>query len=391
MILHVDMDAFYASVEQRDRPEIQGHPVIVGGSPEGRGVVSAASYEARQYGIHSAMPAATAVRQCPHAVFVRPRIGHYAEISRQIHEIFERFTPLVEPLALDEAFLDVRGSVRLFGSPVEIARRIRTTIREELNLVASVGVAPNKFLAKVASDLEKPDGLVVVDKGSEQEFLDPLPVGRLWGVGRVAGRAFEQLGIRTIRQLRGMPQDVLTSKFGSAGEHLWNLAHGIDDRSVVPDHQAKSISHETTFEQDIGDREILRGWLLDLTDQVARRVRAHGLRGRTVQLKVRFSDFRTITRSQSLPEPTNVTDEIWQTVSHLFDSRLPTPVPPVRLIGMGVSGLDGSGEHQAMLFDGEQRERQTRLDTTTDEIRERFGSAAIGRAASIEHSRKDKP
>lgn len=391
MILHVDMDAFYASVEQRDRPELKGRAVIVGGTPQGRGVVSAASYEARRYGVHSAMPAATAVRQCPHAVFLRPRIDYYARISRQIREIFHRFTPLVEPLSLDEAFLDVRGSVRLFGPPVEIARQIKAVIREEMSLIASVGVAPNKFLAKVASDLEKPDGFVVVEAGREQAFLDPLPVGRLWGVGRVAGRAFEQLGIQTVEQLRRMPQEVLTSKFGSAGEHLWNLAHGVDDRLVVPEHQAKSISHETTFEHDIRDRNILRAWLLDLTDQVSRRVRAHGLRGRTVQLKVRFSDFRTITRSQSLPEPSDVTDEIWQMVGHLFDSRLPTPLPPVRLLGMGVTGFDTSGEQQKMLFDGEARARRTRLDSVTDQIRERFGSEAIGRATAIQHHRKDDP
>ena len=252
-------------------------------------------------------------------------------------------------------------------------------------------MAPNKFLAKVASDLEKPDGLVVVDKGGEQEFLDPLPVGRLWGVGRVAGRAFEKLGIRTIGQLRRMPPELLSSNFGSVGEHLWNLAHGIDDRLVIPEHQAKSISHETTFEQNISNREILRAWLLDLTDQVSRRVRAQGIRGKTVQLKIRFSDFRTLTRSQSLPEPSDVTDEIWQTVRHLFEDRLPTPLPPVRLLGMGVSGLDPSGEQQALLFDGEQRARQTRLDSTTDQIRERFGSTAIGRATNIEHHRKDEP
>ena len=392
MILHVDMDAFYASVEQRDRPELKGRPVIVGGSPQGRGVVSAASYEARQYGVHSAMPAATALRQCPHGVFLRPRIDYYAEISRQIREIFHRFTPLVEPLALDEAFLDVRGSVGLFGPPVEIARQIKAMIREELNLVASVGVAPNKFLAKVASDLEKPDGLVVVEAGKEQTFLDPLPIGRLWGVGRVSGRAFEQLGVRTIGQMRKMPLELLTANFGSAGEHLWNLAHGADDRAVVPEHQAKSISHETTFEQDVCDRDVLRAWLLDLTDQVTRRVRAHKLRGRTVQLKVRFSDFCTLTRSQSLPEPTDVTDEIWQAVSRLFEGRLPNPLPAVRLLGMGVSGFDVSGEQQKMLFDGEERARQTRLDSITDRIRERFGSDAIGRATAIQHHhRKDEP
>ena len=387
MILHVDMDAFYASVEQRDRPELKGRPVIVGGTPQGRGVVSAASYEARRFGIHSAMPAATAVRLCPHGVFLRPRISHYAEVSRQIHEIFDRFTPLVEPLALDEAFLDVRGSVGLFGSPVEIAWKIKGAIAQELDLVASVGVAPNKFLAKVASDLEKPDGLVVVEKGAEQDFLDPLPVGRLWGVGRVSGRAFEQLGIRTIGQLARMPQETLAFKFGSAGEHLWQLAHGLDDRAVVPEHQAKSISHETTFERNVGDREVLRAWLLDLTDQVSRRVRRHGIRGRTVQLKVRFADFRTITRSQSLPEPTDVTEELWNAACRLFDLRLPTPLPPVRLLGMGVSGLERSREEQGLLFDGEERERQRRLDGVTDRIRERFGADSIGRASSVEQQK----
>ncbi len=391
MILHVDMDAFYASVEQRDRPELKGRPVIVGGTPEGRGVVSAASYEARRFGIHSAMPAATAVRLCPHGVFLRPRISHYAEVSRQIHEVFDRFTPLVEPLALDEAFLDVRGSVGLFGSPIEIARKIKDTIVRELGLVASVGVAPNKFLAKVASDLEKPDGFVVVEKGTEQDFLDPLPVGRLWGVGRVSGRAFEQLGIRTIGQLARMPQETLASRFGSVGEHLWQLAHGLDDRPVVPEHQAKSISHETTFERNVDDREILRAWLLDLTDQVSRRVRRHGIRGRTVQLKVRFADFRTITRSQSLPEPTDVTEELWKAAGRLFDLRLPTPLPPVRLLGMGVSGLERSGEEQGLLFDGEERERQRRLDGVTDRIRERFGADSIGRASTVEQQKTADP
>lgn len=388
MILHVDMDAFYASVEQRDRPELKGRPVIVGGSPQSRGVVSAASYEARRFGVHSAMPAATAVRLCPQGVLLSPRISYYAQVSQQIHEILERFTPLVEPLALDEAFLDVRGSVRLFGPPVEIARQIKAAIREELSLVASVGVAPNKFLAKVASDLEKPDGLVVVDEGTEQAFLDPLPVGRLWGVGRVSGRTFEQLGIRTIGQFRTMPRDVLTSRFGSVGEHLLNLAHGRDDRFVVPEHQAKSISHETTFERDIFDREILRAWLLDLTDQVSRRVRAQGIRGRTVHLKVRFGDFRTITRSQSFAEPTDVTDDFWKAVSQLFDHRLPVPLPPVRLLGMGVSGLDRAEEQQALLFDGEERERRRRLDSATDQIRARFGTGAIGRAATVDRHKK---
>jgi len=393
MILHVDMDAFYASVEQRDRPELGGRPVIVGGIPRERGVVAAASYEARRFGVHSAMPAATAVRLCPQGVFLRPRIDHYAAISGQIQEIFRRFTPLVEPLSLDEAFLDVRGSVRLFGSEEEIARRIKSVIREELRLVASVGVAPNKFLAKIASDLEKPDGLVVVRSGQEQAFLDPLPVGRLWGVGKVGCRAFESLGIRTIGQLRALPRETLVNRFGAPGEQIWRLARGIDDRPVVPEHQAKSLSHETTFECDVSDRQVLRSWLLDLVEQVGRRVRACGLKGRTVGMKVRYSDFRTVTRAETLGEPTDLTSEIWRAAVGLFENRLPAALPPVRLLGVSLTGLDASAERQALLFNREERTRQSRLDRVTDQIQDRFGQSAIGRAAAIrrEHNKEAEP
>ncbi|MBN2473287.1 MAG: DNA polymerase IV [Pirellulales bacterium] len=383
MILHIDMDAFYASVEELDRPELAGRPVIVGGDPDARGVVSAANYAARRFGVHSAMPSATARRNCPQAVFIRPRLDRYAEVSRRIRGIFERYTPLVEPLSLDEAFLDVRGSVGLFGLPAEIGRKIKTEIRDELRLVASVGVAPNKFLAKIASDLNKPDGFVVVQPDRAQEFLDPLPVGRLWGVGKVADRSLQKLGVRTVGQLRRLPIDVLRARFGSAGRHLWQLAHGLDDRTVVPDHQAKSISHETTFAIDVADREVLRAWLLELTGQVARRLRRHGLRGRTVQLKVRFADFRTITRSQTLGEPTHATDELWQAAVEMLTSRLPAAHPPVRLLGMGVSGLDGSGETQRPLFDVAGQRRQTQLDAVTDAIQDRYGRSAIGRAGAM--------
>ena len=272
MILHCDMDAFYASVEERERPELVGQPVIVGG--EKRGVVAAANYVARKYGIHSAMPAVTAHRLCPHGIFLPPRIGYYAEVSHQIREIFERFTPLVEPLSLDEAFLDVTGSEPLFGSAAEIGQKIKQTIHQELRLVVSVGVASNKFLAKIASDIGKPDGFVVVEPGQEQEFLDPLPVERLWGVGKQGSKVFERLGIRTIGQLRQWPMETLVSRFGSQGEYLWQLAHGIDDRPVVPEREAKSISHETTFEEDVDDMEVLRAWLLDLTEQVGGEVTA---------------------------------------------------------------------------------------------------------------------
>ena len=247
MILHVDMDAFYASVEARDRPELAKRPVIVGGTAEGRGVVAAANYVARQFGVHSAMPCATAKRLCPHAVFLPSRIDYYGQVSGKIREIFCRFTPIVEPLSLDEAFLDVTGSRKLFGAAVDIGRKIKQVIGEEIRLVASVGVAPNKSLAKIASDLEKPNGFVVVQPNNIEAFLEPLPVERIWGIGRQGSQVLHRMGIRTIGQLRQLPLDWLENHFGNNAQHFWQLARGIDDRAVVPDREAKSISHETTF------------------------------------------------------------------------------------------------------------------------------------------------
>jgi DNA polymerase-4 len=390
MILHVDMDAFYASVEERDRPELAGRPLIVGGTPEGRGVVAAANYAVRKFGVHSAMPTATALRLCPHAVVLRPRMDHYAEVSRQIREIMVRYTPLVEPLSLDEAFLDVTGSEALFGPPREIARRIKQDIRTEVRLVASIGVAPNKFLAKIASDLEKPDALVIVDPDRVQEFLDPLPVGRLWGVGRITGHVFETMEVRTIGDLRRLDPEELTRRFGSQGEHFWRLAHGIDDRLVVPDREAKSISHETTFAADISDRETLRAWLLELTDQVARRLRQQRLRGRTVHLKVRFADFRTITRSQTLAEPTDSTQQLGQIVAGLLD-LIPQGHLAVRLVGMGVSGIDLGGLRQRSLFEEPETSKQTALDAAADRIREQFGSIALQRGSHLARKEPTPP
>lgn len=388
MILHVDMDAFYASVEERDDPRLVGKPVIVGGTAAGRGVVAAANYVARKFGIHSAMPAVTARRLCPQAVFLPVRMSHYAAISQQIREIFEHYTPLVEPLSLDEAFLDVTGSEHLFGSAAEIAHRIKQQIRDEVRLVASVGVAPSKFLAKIASDLRKPDALVIVEAKDVQAFLDPLPVGRLWGVGKVTNQVFERYGLRTIGQLRQVPPETLAELFGSAGEHYWRLAHGIDERRVVPDREAKSISHEMTFATDIGDQALLRAVLLDLVDQVSRRLRRYGLKGRTVELKVRFADFTTITRSQALPEPSDVTDELAQAAITLLTTRLPAGTLPVRLLGMGVSGLQ-SGPAQGLLFDVEERQKQRQLDDVADRIKERFGSGSLKRASGLSRDRNE--
>ena len=383
MILHVDMDAFYASVEERERPELLGKPVIVGGSAEGRGVVSAANYVARQFGVGSAMPAAKAKRLCPAAVFLPPRIDYYAQVSRQIREIFGRFTPLVEPLSLDEAFLDVTGSTRLLGPPTEIGRQVKAAIRDELHLTASVGVAPNKFLAKIASDLDKPDGFVVVEPDRISEFLDPLAVTRLWGVGKAAARILEGLGVQTIGQLRQLSARLLRDHFGSNGDHLWQLAHGIDDRPVVPDHVAKSISHETTFAVDVTDLETLRACLLELTEQVARRLRRNRLRGRTIQLKLRYADFHTITRSRTLPEPTDLTDEIWHAADELLTARCPARTLSVRLVGVGVAGIAQSSSQQRLLFESEDRVKRSQLDAVTDEIKDRFGATAVGRAMAM--------
>jgi len=379
MILHVDMDAFYASVEERDNPSLVGKAVIVGGTAEGRGVVAAANYEARKFGVHSAMAAARAVRLCPQGVFIRPRMERYAEVSRQVRSIFEEFTPLVEPLSLDEAFLDATGCEPLFGSSAEIGRQIKCRIRNDLRLIASVGGAPNKFLAKIASDLRKPDAFTVVDPHQVQEFLDPLPVGRIWGVGRVTGQVFARMGISTIGELRLLPMATLQQLFGFSAEHYWELSRGIDDRKVVPDREAKSISHETTFADDIADREQLQAWLMELVEQVARRLRRNELKGRVVELKVRFADFHTITRSATLAEPSNITQELLRAATDLLRTKLPGGHLPVRLLGFGVKGFDDSGRSQRQLFDEPNRERQRQLDEVADRIAGKFGNSAIRR------------
>ena len=386
MILHVDMDAFYASIEERDNPSLVGKPVIVGGSAEHRGVVAAASYAVRKFGVHSAMASARAKRLCPHAVFIKPRMNHYAEVSQQIRAILEEFTPLIEPLSLDEAFLDVSGSESLFGPAAIIGRQIKERIRSELSLVASVGVAPNRFVAKIASDLNKPDGFLVVDPSEVQEFLDPLPVSRLWGVGKVTGQTFDRLGIRTIGQLRHLTIESLNDLFGSSGEHFWRLANGLDNRPVIPDREAKSISHETTFIEDIDDCEVLQAWLTDLAEQVARRLRRYAFKGRTIELKVRFADFQTINRSLTLSEPTNITQELLQAGLDLLTNKLPPSHLPVRLLGFGVKGFDDTGRSQRQLFDEPDRQRHRQLDRVADEISAKFGKLAIRRGGGAERT-----
>ncbi|MDH7505619.1 MAG: DNA polymerase IV [Candidatus Acetothermia bacterium] len=375
-IVHVDMDAFYAAIEQLDHPELRGKPVIVGGDPESRGVVSTASYEARKFGVKSAMPAAKARRLCPQAVFLRPRFARYQEVSQQIRQIFYRYTPLVEPISLDEAFLDLSGTERLLGPAEEVAREVKQKIREETGLTCSVGLAPNKFLAKLASDLCKPDGFLVVHEGEEVEFLKDLPIERLWGVGEATARRLRGLGISTIGDLQGLSLSELLERFGRLGSSFYKLARGIDRSPVVPDREARSLSQERTFPEDIADPAELKRVLVRLSEEVAQRLRAERLKARTVQLKVRLADFSTITRATTLDRPTALGERIWEEVQRLFSERVALE-QGVRLLGVQVSGLVGEAEEQLPLFQDEREARSAELERLIDELRARFGEEAL--------------
>ncbi|MGA2620016.1 MAG: DNA polymerase IV [Thermoguttaceae bacterium] len=392
MILHCHIDTFYASIEERDRPELVGKPVIVGGAPQDWGVVSAANYLARRFGVHSALPTAAARRLCPKGVFLPPRIDYYTQVAAQVREIFERFTPLVEPLSLDEAYLDVHGSERLFGPPAEVGRKIKQAIAKELRLTASVGVASNKLVAKIAGDLGKPDGFMAVEAGQTRFFLEPLPVERLWGVGRETSQIFQQLAVHTIGQLRRWPIDTFRACFGPAGEPLWELAHGIDNRLVVPEREAKAIAHETTFERDIEEQKILRAWLADLVEQIGWRLRHAGLRGRTVNLKLRYVDFSTVTRSQTLAQATDITEELLPVADEMLCRHLPPNRLPVRLLGLGVSELEPSGSQpEAPLDEEAERQKQASLTAAANQMRRRVGRRALRRGISPGSSPPPRP
>jgi nucleotidyltransferase/DNA polymerase involved in DNA repair len=375
-ILHVDLDAFFAAVEQRDHPEWRGKPLVVGmGGANDRGVVSAASYEARVFGVHSAMPIRTAKRLCPDCLFVPVRGGAYQAASREVMAILRRFTPLVEPISIDEAFLDVTGSRRLFGDGESIARRIKATIQAELSLTASVGVASTKLVAKVASDLRKPDGLVVVEPGTESTFLAPLPISRLWGVGPSTAAALRDFSVVTIGDLAALDRAALVRRFGQHGASLVDRAHGRDaDRVEDPD-AAKSVSHEHTFDEDTSDPEVLERTLLAMAEGVSGRLRHGGLKARTVTVKVRDSGFNTITRQRSLPEPTDMTEPIWRTALELAQPEMRGK--RIRLLGVGTSGF-GEREQLGLFELGDDRRR--RVVVAADEVRERFGTRAITRA-----------
>lgn len=377
-ILHVDMDAFYASVEQRDNPALRGKPVLVGGRGR-RGVVGAASYEARRFGCRSAMPTGQALALCPHAIVVRPRFERYRADSDVLMAIMERFSPLVQPISLDEAFVDVTGSERLLGDGVEIARDIRRLVREELSLTCSVGVAPNKFVAKLASDLEKPDGLTVLPPTGLAARLAPLALERMWGVGPVAAEALHRFGFRTFGDVQRANRDDFISIFGDSGEHWYELSFGRDDRPVTIERTAASVGHEQTFGEDLRVAAEVERHLLAQAEDVAIRLRRKELKATRITVKIRFGDFKTISRSMTLESASDRTDVLCDAARKLFRAWAASGFRPVRLIGCTAGGLV-EGPSQLGLFDVDRSEKKRAVDHATDLIRAKFGKGSIGRA-----------
>lgn len=378
-IIHVDMDAFYASIEQRDNPLLLGVPVIVGGLSK-RGVVATASYEARKFGVHSAMSMVEARRRCPQGVFITPDHGKYSFVSSQIRQILDKYSPLVEPLSLDEAFLDVTGMGLLYSDPAEIARCIKADIKEQLQLTASAGVAGNKFLAKLASDLQKPDGLYVIRPGEEMKVLKDLPIRRLWGVGEVTAANIAKLGIQTIGKFAAADSKLLERYIGKSVYDLQQLAQGKDNRPVVPDQQVKSIGNEETFEEDLFHWEDIERHLLLFADKVGWRLRRLNLSGRTVTVKVRFASFRTVTRSRTLDAATSLDEVLYQTAKELY--RTIQATEGIRLLGLTVSNLEPAGEAITLFDSG--KEKQETLHKVVDELKLRFGIDAVTKGRLID-------
>jgi nucleotidyltransferase/DNA polymerase involved in DNA repair len=387
-ILHVDMDAFYAAIEQRDRPELVGQPVIVGAHPQGgrgRGVVSTASYEARRFGVGSAMPISQAYRLCPRGVYLPVDMAKYLSVSKDVMAILRRFTDVVEPVSIDEAFLDVTGSRRAFGSGEEIGRRLKEAIRRETRLTASVGVAPSKLVAKVASDLRKPDGLCVVEPGQEAAFLAPLPIRRLWGVGPKMEERLAKVGVQTIGDLAALDPERLGRRLGTHGRDLLLLAQGQDDRPVLAESLgAKSIGQEHTFDTDTADAERLRRTLLTLADGVAGRLRHQGLRGRTITLKYRDEGFQTTTHAETLAAPIDSSNDLYRVAARLFADVHGRR--KVRLLGIYASGFGASGG-QLGLF----AEEPSAADQLRDRLKERFGESAVTRASLLGKTERRNP
>ena len=376
-ILHLDMDAFFAAVEQRDHPELRGKPLLIGHDGP-RGVVATASYEARPFGCHSAQPMVTAKRLCPQAIILPVRGERYQEASEQMFAILDEFSPVIEPISIDEAFLDLTGTERLLGQPEAVARRLKDRIQADLDLTASAGVSFNKFLAKLASDMDKPDGLTIIRPEDVDRILPPLPVTKLFGIGKATAARLVKIGIRTVSDLRQKPVEWLQKHLGSEAQWYATLARGIDDRPVTPDREAKSIGHEQTFEVDVAEPDDIRRVLFDQVEQVARRLRKHGLTARGVALKIRFGDFETISRSTTLTSPTDITMELWQAARGLFDKW---PFRPVRLIGMTAERLTAE-KGPTTLFPDPEKERQKKLDSVTDRINEKYGKRTIQRGGA---------
>ncbi len=390
VILHIDMDAFFAAIEELDHPDYRGKPVIVGADPKegkGRGVVSTCNYEARKYGVHSAMPISQAYKRCPHAVYLFPRMKRYVAFSKKIHQIFYEFTPQVEPISIDEAFLDVTGCIRLFGEPIEIAKQIKKRIKDETGLTASVGIAPNKFVAKIASDLEKPDGLVLVSENEITKFLWPLPISKMWGVGKKTEQKLKVKGIDTIGKLAQIPQSKIVKEMGKVGLHFWKLANGLDDRDVEIEHQRKSVSLENTFSEDVSDENKIEETICALSDNVSRILRKKKYQGKTVTLKIRLEDFSTFTRALSHHEFIDSSKMICQTclkLYHDFDRQ----GKKVRLLGVAVSNLNIKHGAQLGFFDKIEKEND-QLDRLIDTVQNKFGAGMIKKASLLDqHSRR---
>jgi DNA polymerase-4 len=377
-ILHVDMDAFFASVVQLDQPELRGRPVLTGHDGP-RGVVSAASYEARKFGCRSAMPMAQAKRLCPDAVIVKVPSERIRHFSSAVFEIFESVTPMVEPMSVDEAFLDVTGSARLLGDAVTIAKQIRKRIHGELGLTASVGVSFNKFLAKLASDMDKPDGMTVIGPGDVERILPPLPIERMWGVGPATAEKLKIQGVRTFGDLSAMTSKELDQRFGKHGSRFYRLSRGIDDRPITSDSGAKSIGQEQTFERDVSECDHVASVLHGQVQQVGRRLRKQALCARGVTVKIRYGDFQTITRSGTLDRASDLTDDLWDVARGLFDDWASQVFAPVRLIGVSADRLESGGGEQLDLFADPDRQKRQRLDTAMDTIQDRFGVKSVGR------------
>jgi len=376
------MDAFFASVEQRDNPAFKDKPVIVGADPKGgrgRGVVAACSYEARKFGIHSALPISIAYKKCPDAVFLPPDMSRYAEASHKVFDILERFTPDIEPISVDEAFMDITGSWQLFGSPLEVCKKIKCVIKEELDLTASVGMAPNKMTAKIASDIDKPDGLAVVTKEGLLDFLHPLPVDKLWGVGQKTQESLKRMGINTVGDLAGYSASELERIFGKNGQHVWELSNGIDPRGVEPSGCIKSISNEHTFEVDTSCRKEVLDALMYLSEKVSRRLREDDTKGRTITLKIRSSAFKTYTRAITTDSYTNFVEDIYGGVLKKLN-EFDLEKMKVRLLGVKVSNLSSNPASQD-LFAGttEKENRKERIHKAIDRMIDKFGPGAVRR------------